>query len=106
MDNFGGGFSRNTDNAGMKDYGDDKYDCLMIKQILSSSKTIVSDNDKFQVQGVEIGHPIFLARCVDVRTENTRIEHTWEDSTGQIKTMVSTNFDGHVPKIMEGISVE
>lgn len=81
MENFGGGYSRN-DNTPQKEYGDDKYDCLTIKQIIESSKIIVSDNDKFQVDGIEIGHPIFVARCVDVKSENTRIEHVWEDSTG------------------------
>lgn len=105
MEQFGGGFNK-SDNTPQKDYGDDKYDCLMIKQIIDSSKTIQSDNDKFQVDGIEIGHPIFVARCVDVKAENTRIEHIWEDCTGQITTMVSTNFEGHIPKFMENITVE
>jgi hypothetical protein len=110
MDAFGGGFGRNRDNGtptkDNKEYADEKYDCLTVKQIVECSKIITSDNDKFTVDGVEIGHPIIVARCVDVKSESTRIEYIWEDFTGQIKTMINVSFEGSIPKFLEGITVE
>ena len=90
----------------MKTYKTERLTPVLVHQLQEAAHLITSEDDKLQIDGLELGTAQILARIVNHETLKNKIKLTVNDGTGEITLIINKQYDKELPDTLADVTIE